>query len=214
MSYARFNGKSWFKYDRGWRIPPSEVYVFGSRRALECCACRVLGKVYLSDERWYWDSFETNNRWEMLRHLKRHRKRGHAVPRAAVSRLLREIRQIGDIYHLKLERREQVNNTSTFGVVTITPMINEDYWEYRVVLNDNQAVLGFPKFDTIGIGFAIETNWNTNLPFVCSIDDIFNHIRHNKGDRSIPDWRVVEAITMIREAARDDEQGRFDEYRE
>lgn len=105
MSYARFGGKKYRKYDRGLRFPPSEVYVFGTYKNremtevhLECCACRVIGKQYTSEERWYWGSFCTQSRWEMLRHLKRHRKRGDAVPRRAVSRLLREIRREGDEY--------------------------------------------------------------------------------------------------------------------
>jgi hypothetical protein len=86
--------------------------------------------------------------------------------------------------------------------VMMTPAIGEDFWFYRVRLGDNgQAVLGFPKYTTIGIGFAIEEDWNTNLPYRCSTQEIFEHIRHNKGDASIDDVDVVTAIKMIQEAA-------------
>lgn len=85
----------------------------------------------------------------------------------------------------------------------ITPPIDEDYWYYRVKLNNNgQAILGFPKFRTIGIGFAQEEDWNTNLPFTCSADTILQHIKHNKGEEGISDDDCIEAIDMVREAAR------------
>jgi hypothetical protein len=88
MAYTRFTGK---KYRRGgWvgNIPPSETYIFGSFYSLECCGCR------LSSDRF----FATNSRREMLKHIRRHRKAGHAVPRAAWRRLVREIRRDGDEY--------------------------------------------------------------------------------------------------------------------
>lgn len=99
LSYARFTGRRYKKYYRGPRFEPSEVYVFGTYKSrdseelvLECCACRIVPQ-----DGWY-GSFYTQSRWEMLRHLRRHRRRGHRVPRHAVSRLLREIRREGDDY--------------------------------------------------------------------------------------------------------------------
>jgi hypothetical protein len=74
-----------------------------------------------------------------------------------------------------------------------------------VVLSKGQAIVGFPKFYTIGIGFAVEdADWNTNLPFTCSTDEIFEHIKHNKGDEAIADEDVVRAIAMVQDAARTD----------
>lgn len=108
---------------------------------------------------------------------------------------------------LTLERRGQDNETVVLGpadgsvAVMMTPPIGEDYWAYRVRLTETQAVVGFPKFTTIGIGFAVEDNWNTNLPYTCETDEIFHHIAHNKGDDSIADDDVVAAIRLIQEAA-------------
>ena len=103
---------------------------------------------------------------------------------------------------LKLERRDQPDETPVIGgVVMLTPAIEENYWNYRVVLGEHQAILGFPKFGTIGIGFAVEEDWNTNLPYTCDAEAIFMHIRHNKGDDRITDASVVSAIRLVQEAA-------------
>lgn len=95
------------------------------------------------------------------------------------------------------------------GAISITPAINEDYWLFRVRLSEKQAVVGFPKFGTIGIGFAQEEDWNTNLPYTCAPEEILAHIEHNKGDESISDSVVLTAIIMISDAAR-----RFREQRQ
>lgn len=107
---------------------------------------------------------------------------------------------------LILERRSQQDETPTFvtpggGVLETTPPIDEDYWAYRVRLSETQAIVGFPKFGTIGVGFAVEEDWNTNLPFGTSAEEIFGHISRNKGDDSISDDDCIAAIQMIREAA-------------
>lgn len=86
--------------------------------------------------------------------------------------------------------------------ILVTPPIDENFWLFRVPVSDNQAIVGFPKFLTIGIGFQHETDWNANLPYRCPAEEIFNHIKHNKGDRSIPDARCLQAIRMIQAAAR------------
>lgn len=88
------------------------------------------------------------------------------------------------------------------GGVMITPPIDEAYWYWRVMLEGDQAILGFPKFNTIGIGFAQEEDWNTNLPFSCSAQKIFDHIQHNKGHDGITDVDCLAAIEMVRQAAR------------
>lgn len=88
----------------------------------------------------------------------------------------------------------------------ITPPIEESYWRYRVRLTDEQAILGFPKFGMIGIGFAREDDdWNTNLPSSVGAREIFAHIACNKGDDSISDADCIEAIEMIQVAVADDE---------
>lgn len=110
---------------------------------------------------------------------------------------------------LKLERRSQENETPVLGggMVMMTPSVDEDYWAYRVRLSGSQAILGFPKFVTIGIGFAAEEDWNTNLPYACETEEIFQHIKHNKGDDDIADDDVRAAIALVQEAARADRDG-------
>lgn len=68
------------------------------------------------------------------------------------------------------------NPSFTIGNVTllITPPIDGDYWQFRVKLSDTQSIVGFPKFGTIGIGFAQEADWNTNLPYTCTAAQIFS----------------------------------------
>ena len=109
--------------------------------------------------------------------------------------------------NLVLETRFQANISSEVGPFIMTPPISEDYWEYRVRLTKTQAIVGFPKFFTIGIGFSVEEDWNTNLPFTCDTEKIFQHIKHNKGDDSIPDDDVRAAIRMVQDAAAADRAG-------
>lgn len=102
---------------------------------------------------------------------------------------------------LTLEMKPQADETVHIGPAMLPPPIDGDYWLFRVRLSDKQAIVGFPKFTTIGIGFAVEEDWNTNLPYTCSAKQIYHHIKHNKGDRSIS-WRdCVKAIIMIQGAA-------------
>lgn len=120
------------------------------------------------------------------------------------------------LFELVLERREQENETARvqMGGVTaeITPIVHEDYWQYRVKLPGKQAVVGFPKFGTIGIGFAVEEDWNTNLPYACSTLEIVSHIFHNAFAASEKDEygeyedditvaMVYAAVELIQEAA-------------
>jgi hypothetical protein len=82
-------------------------------------------------------------------------------------------------------------------IVLFTPPINEDYWAFRVKLHKEQAIIGFPKFGTFGIGFAVEKDWNTNLPYQCETDKIYNHIKHNKKYKEITKEQCIKAIKMI-----------------
>lgn len=107
-----------------------------------------------------------------------------------------------DIDELRLEIRGQSDETANLAGVMVTPPIDEDYWSYRVQVGVGQAIVGFPKFLTIGIGFAQESDWNTNLPYTCSAEEIYNHIKHNKGDNSISRETCLTAIRMIQDAVR------------
>jgi hypothetical protein len=107
---------------------------------------------------------------------------------------------------LVLETRTEENGTPVIKAdgmeIAFTPPIGEDYWSYRVRLSDKQAVVGFPKFSTIGIGFAVEkADWNTNLPYHVPVEKLFQHIKANKGSRKIKDADVRRAIEMIQAAA-------------
>ena len=105
---------------------------------------------------------------------------------------------------LILEVRNQPDGTPHVGPFMLTPPVGEDYWAYRVRVADGQAVIGFPKFSTVGIGFAVEEDWNTNLPYTCGAEEIFEHIEHNRGDESIGREVCVAAIRLIQDAiARD-----------
>lgn len=111
---------------------------------------------------------------------------------------------------LKLEIRAQQNLTQVFtadgtgAAVMTTPPLDEDYWAYRVRLTDRQAIVGFPKFTTIGIGFAREDDdWNLNLPY-STAEQIYKHIRRNQGDETITEADCVAAIALIQQAVRRD----------
>lgn len=114
---------------------------------------------------------------------------------------------------LVLERRSDaldetdVNNVGGV-VVLMTPPINSDYWAYRVRVADGQAVVGFGKFGTVGIGFAEEDDWNTNLPYTGDAESIRRHIWHNRGERiqDTPEGAalVVRAIELIQDAVKAD----------
>jgi hypothetical protein len=110
------------------------------------------------------------------------------------------------VVETKYEQRDTtpVIPVGKHSAVALTPDIGEDYWVYRVRLSDTQAILGFQKFGTIGIGFAIEEDWNSNLPFRVDAMRIFKHISHNKGDDSIADEECIRAIKLIQDAARQD----------
>lgn len=100
------------------------------------------------------------------------------------------------------------------GRFLITPPLDEDFWLLRVRLTPTQSVVAFPKFTTIGIGFAREEDWNTNLPWACGAEEIYNHIAHNKGDKRLSRARCVAAITLLQQfiRAKDFDKPRNAEY--
>lgn len=103
---------------------------------------------------------------------------------------------------LALETKGQADKSEVAPGMLLTPPIDEGYWSYRVKLSETQAIVGFPKFSTIGIGFAQEEDWNTNLPSTCDAEKIYDHIAHNKGDDSISRDDCITAIRMIQDAVR------------
>ena len=89
-------------------------------------------------------------------------------------------------------------------ILAVTPPLDENYWIMRVPLSKKQAIVCFPKFFTIGIGFQVEEDdWNSNLPWQRDAEYIFNHIKSNKGDKSISDKDCIEAIKMLQSAIKD-----------
>ena len=81
--------------------------------------------------------------------------------------------------------------------ILITPALSPDFWLWRVVLSPKQAIVAFPKFTIIGIGFQNEESWNTNLPSDCNAAKIYDHIKHNKGDGSITRADCIAAIEAL-----------------
>ena len=107
--------------------------------------------------------------------------------------------EIGKV--IEIGNKGTINIPNTESKILLSPMVGEDYWVFRVKLTDKQSILGFPKFMTMGIGFAKETDWNTNLPYTCETEYIYNHIEHNKGDKTITKKDVIAAIKLIQAAA-------------
>jgi hypothetical protein len=106
-------------------------------------------------------------------------------------------------FNTKFVRAQDVVKIGTMLVMR-TPPLDEDYWLFRVKLGrKGQAIVGFPKFRTIGIGFAKEeADWNTNVPYTCATEEIYQHIRCNAGNLGgIRQRHVVAAIQLVQQAA-------------
>ena len=94
------------------------------------------------------------------------------------------------------------------GIIMFTPAIDEDYWIMRVKLyhdkklNKDQSIVAFPKFGMIGIGFAIESDWNTNLPYQTDTERLYNWIKRNKKYRAITKQTCLEGLKMLQEACK------------
>ena len=104
---------------------------------------------------------------------------------------------------MKLEVNAQFEEQQTALTpnVIMSPIVGEDYYLFRVHLYKDQYLLAFPKFNTIGIGFAQEEDWNTNLPFICVAEDIYDHIKHNKKYKEIKKQEVMHAIELLQVAS-------------
>jgi hypothetical protein len=91
----------------------------------------------------------------------------------------------------------EVCDPSDGMTVMITPPIGEGYWWARVPVGGGQAIVAFPKFTTIGIGFQREEDWNANLPYSSPAEEIFDHIKHNRGDCEATRAQCIEAIRIL-----------------
>lgn len=87
------------------------------------------------------------------------------------------------MYNVEVRRdvllKDNQFNVGNIQIIT-TPDINEDYWLFRISMHKDQYLNAFPKFGTIGIGFAVEEDWNTNLPYTCDTVQIADHIWDNR----------------------------------
>jgi hypothetical protein len=89
------------------------------------------------------------------------------------------------------------------GIIMFTPSINSEYYIMRVVLYKDQALVAFPKFGLIGVGFAIEEgSWNTNLPYEVPAERLYKHIRCNKKYRAITKQTCLEGLKLLQEACK------------
>ena len=99
---------------------------------------------------------------------------------------------------------ERADDVLTGSGITfaITPPIDGNYWLFRVPVSAEQAIIAFPKFFTIGIGFQVEkSDWNTNLPYTCDAEMIYDHIEDNKGDETISRETCIAAIQALQASA-------------
>jgi len=88
--------------------------------------------------------------------------------------------------------------------IGVTPPIFGDYWICRVAVSKKQAIIAFPKFFTIGIGFQHEDkDWNCNLPYSQRAEKIYEHIRHNRKNARRSD--CIGAIELIQQYIRSKE---------
>jgi hypothetical protein len=87
-------------------------------------------------------------------------------------------------------------------LIMFTPAINQDYYIMRVVLYKDQALVAFPKFSLIGVGFAIESDWNTNLPYQTETERLYEHIKVNKKYRAITKQTCLEGLKLLQEACK------------
>ena len=85
--------------------------------------------------------------------------------------------------------------------IMMTPSLDDDYWVFRIVLHKEQALVAFPKFGTMGIGFTEEIDWNTNLPYFCEADYIAKHIWKNRKYKEITKKILIEAIEVLQKAS-------------
>ena len=96
---------------------------------------------------------------------------------------------------------EAVDSLAKSGML-LTPPLDEHFWLYRVAVSEKQAIVGFPKFGVVGVGFQHEEDWNTNLPSSADAAELYEHISHNRkaGGDCPPKQRCLDAIRLIQQA--------------
>ena len=101
-----------------------------------------------------------------------------------------------EIYAGKIEKAK--NARVLLGGVSDT-----DEFLFVVRLFKNQSIVAFPKFSScIGIGFYEEEDYNTNLPYQCKAEEIYEHIKCNKKYKEIKKKDCIKAIEKIQTACR------------
>lgn len=100
-----------------------------------------------------------------------------------------------EIYAGKIEETE--NARILFGGVP-----SNDKILFVVKMCTGQAIVAFPKFSGIAIGFFEEEDWNTNLPYQCKAEEIYEHIKCNKKYKEIKKKDCIKAIEKIQTACR------------
>jgi hypothetical protein len=88
------------------------------------------------------------------------------------------------------------------GIIMFTPDIDKDYYIMKVNLYKDQALVAFPKFGLIGVGFALESDWNTNLPYQTDTERLYNWIKRNKKYRAITKQTCLEGLKMLQAACK------------
>ena len=87
-------------------------------------------------------------------------------------------------------------------LIMFTPAIDKDYYIMRVKLYKDQSLIAFPKFNLIGVGFAIESDWNTNLPYQTDTERLYEHIKINKKYRAITKQMCLEGLKLLQAACK------------
>lgn len=72
---------------------------------------------------------------------------------------------------------------------------------FRIKMFQDQELIAFPKFSSIAISFLIEEDWNTNLPYKCDEEEIYDHIKCNKKYKEIKKKDCIKAIIMLKAAS-------------
>lgn len=105
-------------------------------------------------------------------------------------------------FNTKYSKNVDVADLEKQGIFITPPMGSDTDYLFKIQIADNQAIVGFPKFTTIGIGFLREDkDWNTNLPYQCDAETIYEHIKINKGCK-VRKATCIKAIKMIQDAAK------------
>lgn len=101
-----------------------------------------------------------------------------------------------EIYAAKIE--ETKNARILLGGVP-----SNDQFLFVVNLAKGQAIVAFPKYSQcIGIDFFKEENYDTNLPYQCKAEEIYEHIKCNKKYKEIKKKDCIKAIEKIQTACR------------